>query len=103
MDPVVCDVNVIMNAYKPHNEVIYYDKNQESFSSCTIDNMKTRWDFLADDGFQIKDIISFYHKSKQYVHMVINLPDRKTVYMKSYIIPMDVWLLRSKEIVTYFK
>lgn len=111
----------LMRAYYPtcskinNCEVIYYDVNQDTFASCDVNNMKTRWDYLADSGFAIKEIITFYHNHKAYVRMIIDKTSKnfnhvsqvefalgKFTYGVSYIIPSTVWERRGKEIVTLF-
>lgn len=96
-------------------EVIYYDVNLDTFASCDVNNMKTRWDYLADSGFAIKEIITFYHNHKAYVRMLIvnttqNFNQVSHVefalgnftYGVSYIIPFMVWEARGKEIISLF-
>lgn len=98
-----------------HSEVIYYDVNRDIFASCDVNNMKTRWDYLADSGFVIKEIITFYHNHKAYVRMIINKPSTnfnhvsqvecalgKNTYGVSYIIHFTVWEARGKEIIDIF-
>lgn len=96
-------------------EVIYYDVNRDTFASCDVNNMKTRWDYLADSGFVIKEIITFYHNHKAYVRIIVNKTSTnfnhvsqvefalgKCTYGVSYIIPLTVWERRGKEIIELF-
>ena len=111
----------VMHSYYPkcsqvkQCEVIYYDVNRDTFASCDVNNMITRWDYLADTGFVIKEIITFYHNHKAYVRMIINTTSTNYnqvshvefalgnfTYGVSYIIPFTVWETRGKEIVTLF-
>jgi len=114
---VMCEGN-IRCYHENNNEVIYYDTNEKIFTSCTLDNIRTRWDYLGDSGFKIKDVISFYHKHRLFVRMIVDDPKRTSkkfcdiakvefalgnmTYGISYIIPMTVWEKRNEEIVCMF-
>lgn len=114
---VMCKSN-IKYYHENNNEVIYYDTNQKIFASCTIDNMKTRWDYLGDSGYKITDVISFYHKHKLFVRMIVDDPERTTkdfcdiakvefalgkiTYGISYVFPITVWEKRNNEILSIF-
>lgn len=105
----ICPTCSNLNRY----EVIYYDVNRSSFASCEVNNMKTRWDYLADCGFTVKEIITFYHNGEAYVRMIIRstyfnpvspveFALGKNTNGVSYIIPLSVWERRCKEIITLF-
>lgn len=119
MDNQQRELYKVMQHNSHMDEVIYYDENQETFKSCMADNMKTRWDYLADLGFNITEIITFHHKKKAFVRMIIDNPEitcrgiqkyisrvdfalEKLTYGVSYIIPMSVWEKRGEEIKMLF-
>lgn len=116
MDTPKKELYKVMHA--PMEEVIYYDENQEIFKSCRVDNMKTRWDYLADLGYKMTEIITFYHNNKAFIRIIISTHEPssrgirdisridfvlgKLTFGVSYIIPMNVWEKRSEEIKNIF-
>lgn len=113
MDKQTTELYKTMHLNTNENEIIYYDVNQKIFTSCNIDNMKTRLDYMADIGFRIKNIITFYDKNKAFVRIIIDNPEFTDIshieyalgdftYGVSYIIPLRVWEKRGQEVINIF-
>lgn len=118
MDKQTTELYKTMHLNTNENEIIYYDVNQKIFTSCNIDNMKTRLDYMADIGFRIKNIITLYDNNKAFVRLLIFDPEITTTDIKylsrveyalgkinygiSYIIPMNVWEKRGQEVINIF-
>lgn len=113
----MCD-EVIYTLNENYMELCNQTATCTEYRYCTVNAIKPRWEFLAENGYTIQEVIEFTFKHTQYVRMVIHLPCNyddhpidisriefafgKITFGISYIIPLYVWNQYQSEIDSLF-